>query len=62
MKPKTKLRISSSHLDGCICSINAYFFSSTYNIVDGKVMKGETESKTLFYKLKNGRHQIHETI
>ena len=59
---KKKLRISSSQLDGCVTALNAYYYSSTYNIVDGKVMKGETESKTLSYKLHKGRHQIHELI
>jgi len=48
MNPKTKLRISSSHLDGCICSINAYFFSSTYNVQNApQYPELPTEAKTI---------------
>jgi len=59
---KTKLRISASTIEGATILLNSYFFSTTYQIKDGKVLKGESESKTMIYKFKNNRHQIHEII
>lgn len=59
-----KVLLTSGSIERLEAMLNEHFFSSTYKIVDGKVMfkNPQIENTRLLYKLKGKRHQIYENI
>lgn len=59
-----KLLISATTVEKAEKMLNEYFYSSTYKILDNKIMFKDPaiENKNLTYKLKNNKHHIYANI
>jgi hypothetical protein len=55
------LLITSSSIEKCEEMLNQHFYSTTYKIIDGKVMFKDPleENKNLCFKMKGKKHQIY---